>query len=346
MDFRIIVMKIALDLINKNYKSLLKNMPVAPPSFGRNDYSSAVLSLKEPLKADKVEISRSKAKNKPDLLTLSKEEIINAILISSKKSENFIGNGNEAKVYKIDGTNYCVRVPYESKSLKNSDISLAVSEKDKVNHVVARFSNGVTIMKLIDGFSLEGRFSDTFPQAPRNKALLKLPVSAFNKLFKQVCNAKDNDMIFDCSAPNLIINPKEKTITAIDFYEMDPEYPEVVKPLRHMLEAMGDSDDFEFRKRVIGKILLGALEELKPDVKPCLNIGEFKFRDFMDNAQNGGSLCRSQKWAKLKDVLTEVECLKIKEMAGGKVKDMLQYKIDEASELIQVLSSCENSCFV
>lgn len=339
-------MKLLSDTFKIYNKNWTKTVPGSLPSFGRNDISSTTLTLKEPLKADKVEISCSKAKNKSDLLTLSKEEIINAILISSKKSENFIGNGNEAKVYKIDGTNYCVRVPYDSKNLRNSDISLDVSEKDKVNHVVARFSNGVTIMNLIDGFSLEGRFSNTFPQEPRNKALLKLPVSAFNGLFKQVCHAKDNDMIFDCSAPNLIINPKEKTITAIDFYEMDPEYPEQVKPLRHMLEAMGDSDDFEFRKKVIGKILLGALEELKPDVKPCLNIGEFKFRDFMDNAQNGGSLCRSQKWAKLKDVLTDVECLKIKEMAGIDVKDILQYKIDEASELIQVLSSCENSCFV
>ena len=46
-----------------------------------------------------------------DLLDLSEKDIFEKIQ-QSVNYENFLGNGTEAEVYRIKGTDYCVRIPY------------------------------------------------------------------------------------------------------------------------------------------------------------------------------------------------------------------------------------------
>lgn len=323
-------------ITDNKYKNFLKPYRQIFPAFGAKTNAPDSLQMKGPLEHDSVELS-----SKKDLLSLSPAEIKDAVWRSSKEPKNCLGFGAEAQVYKVEGTKYCVKIPYKSKSLKNSDISFSLNEKDRINHVVAKFSNGATLMRYVEGIPVSERITENKISAKDlDKMLLALPVSAFHNLFRQICHAKNNGMIFDCSASNVIMNPKEKTLTAIDFYETDPEYPEDVKPLRYILEALADDDSFILKKKCALKVILGALEDLKPGVVPCLSIGEFRFNDFMEKVQIGNNLKYSQDWSKLKACLADVLCLKIKEIAGVDVKDMQEYKIEEAKSIIDVLSSC------
>ena len=84
-----------------------------------------------------------------DFLELSKEEICKKIQ-ESITPENFIGQGTEAEVYRIKGTNYCVRIPYETISAfsRNQDINKLyynnnILPKEKVNHIKIMLSYGI-----------------------------------------------------------------------------------------------------------------------------------------------------------------------------------------------------------
>ena len=328
-----------LSVMNVN---ALKNPQIFNIAFGQNKLTSVTVpDFKKQLKNDVFERSSAQKTDKNDFLSLSKQEIIDRVLFSVKQRENYIGCGGDARVYKIENTDYCVRLPYKSGDLKNTTLSFDLKEQDRINHTVAKFSNGAAIMKYIEGFTLSKRSSQgKLSQSVVDRALLDLPVSAFHGLFKQVCHAKDNGMIFDCSSTNVILDTKKQALTAIDFYEMLPEEPEDIKPLRFMQASLTEGADFALKKKCALKIILGALEELKPGVKPCMNIGEFGFRDFVDNVQIGNDISPSKEWVILKDVLTDVLCLKIKEIAGCNVNDLLEYKIEEAQTMAQVLSSC------
>lgn len=270
-----------------------------------------------------------------DFLSLGGDAILKRIK-ESLNEKSFIGAGKDAKVYKIIDTDYAVRVPYSvfSNIKKPANINLNLTEQDKVNHVVAKFDNGVTIMKYIEGFSLYGdvRVSKQ-QQTQMDKMLLALPVSVYHNLFKQVCHAKDNGMIFDCDGRNVILNPQMKTLTAIDFYPMNKKNPETVKPLRHIYSAVSTT-----AKGTEGKlaalILKGALKEFQPGVKPCIKSQEISFTDFLAVVQPDIPQVSYRNLQELKEILTDVKALKFKEFLGGNVKEELSSTLKEANEMI------------
>ena len=290
--------------------------------------------------------SRKIRENKPkdtfelsqkEFLKQDKEKIIEAIEASVKNKKNKIGSGCEGVVYRIEGTNYCVKVPYGSQDLKKANMTLKLRPKDKINHVVARFDNGVKIMEFIEGYSAQClRNGKKCSDSSVKKLVLELPVNAFQKLLQQIAYAKKNNMIFDSTLSNVVVNPSQKTMTAIDFYEMQKYMPEDLKVLPAMMEALADDNNVEMRRKCLSKIILAALEELKPGVEPSLSIGDFRFRKFLESEEAIMPEIVKANWHKLKRDLTDIECLKIKEYAGLDITD-------EMNERIKIVQTLLNS---
>ncbi len=275
-----------------------------------------------------------------DLLQLPKKKIFEKIDKSIKNRENFIGSGGEAIVYRIDDTDYCVRLNKDFIKDYKKSFSLKLREEDKINHVVARLGKGSSIMKYIEGYPVLS-FSRSKAQPPSDeiaKMIAELPEAAFNKLFKQICHAKDNQMIFDCNWTNVIVNPKEKTLTAIDFYKMIPDMPETVRPLDYIFASLVHMETtLEQKKKYAGKLLLAALEELKPSVKPCLNPSEFGFGGFIYKLKNSYEVNLGKFEDILVKTLSEIQDIKIKESNGRDVYIELNSKLNMAKALVNQL---------
>lgn len=153
--------------------------------------------------------------NKINFLELPKETIFKRLTKVLQNQNNFLGAGSEAIVYDIPGTNYCFRIPYldtEGYILANwkSNFSTDIIEKEKINHIVANLGQGASIMNKIEGNPISFVNKD-------HKCILDFPSKSYGTIIKQVLKARENNLVFDCSCGNIIINPQNKTITAIDF---------------------------------------------------------------------------------------------------------------------------------
>ena len=164
---------------------------------------------------------------KKDLLESSPETIFSKIAKAIKDKSNFLGSGCEGSVYSIPGTNYCIKLPHagvENKKINyRKFFSLNLTEQDKINHIEAHLGDGAVIMKKINGTTA----SDN-PEIIEN--LIDFPASSFNDFLKQISEAHNNKMFFDAINQNIIINNKNKRITAIDFVpENNYTYNEEIK---------------------------------------------------------------------------------------------------------------------
>lgn len=311
-------------LQNKNTFKTNSAKNLAHVSFG--GISSSKLS---PLAKDTVSLSKP-------FLQKSKEEVFKIIEEAIKDKNNFLGEGGEAKTYLIPNENCCVRILKDYPKAYKTDFSLDLNEEDKVNHVIAKLGNGSTIMKYIEGFPLFPLTRVVNPKTSKeiSEAISTIGADSYNKLLKQVCEAKDIDMIFDCSWTNVILNPKDKTLTAIDFYKMDEKFPEIVRPLRHMYSAIPHNTYAE-KASCCGKIILAGLQEMEAGVKPCLSISEFRFANFIDKVIEDMGKRETKPLEQLKDVLTDIECIKIKEYVGEDVTKELNGKLKVARCLVK-----------
>ena len=276
--------------------------------------------------------------SKKDLLSQSEDIIFAKTAASINNPENYLGSGTEAAVYRIKDTDYCVRVLNKNKNKISKPISFNLTEADKINHVVAKLGNGATIMKFYEGYPSYKTYNSrhTIKQESIDKIVEDLPISAFQKLLKQICYAKDNGMIFDCSWQNVIINPKDKTITAIDFYELNEEFPEEVHPLRYCYASLIYNDAAEEHKKdCLAKLLLAGLEEMKPGVSPIMSPKEFGFCDFINAAYKYKYMTPDKYTKLLKNVFSEIENLKEKENSDINIKSELNGKIKIAESIIK-----------
>lgn len=278
---------------------------------------------------------------KKDILLKGKERIFACIEESIKNKQNRLGAGDDAVVYKLEKQPYCVRLlrhGSDDSCFRNykKSISFDLTEADRINHIVANLGEGCSIMRNIEGYPLiiPPLSNCKIPQKEITDMVYKLPVSAYNKLFKQICHAKKHKMVFDCSGTNIIVNPKDKTLTAIDFYRMDPNSPKTVKPLTFLFDAIPYNTPQQQRKSA-GMLILGALEELKPGIVPSTELSEFKFNDFFDRVERSMPRNLPSEWPKIKDTVTEIVCLKLKESIGMNVKSMQAYKFEEAEKIIK-----------
>lgn len=297
-----------------------------------------------PIKTDLPKISYLKLCNpikdtfefqKKDILSLSKDEILKKIN-HSIKPEYSIGKGSEAEVYKIDGTNYCVRISKKDNPQQLKNLSFDLSQEDKINHIVAKIGAKSSIMKYIEGYPLLLGINKKYDvtQQQVNKLVCNLPSTAFHNLLKQICHAQKYGMTFDHSWTNLIVNPKENTLTAIDFYKDNFADYEEFLPLRKIYVALMH-DTPEEKKKCINLLINGALEEFKPKIKPEININDIHFYDFMQHVERGDIQVRANSWHMLKNTLSEIEKLKSAEQKFNQdVSSQLSGRIKIAQALL------------
>lgn len=282
-----------------------------------------------------------------DLLNCSKEEITARIKETLRDSKmHYLGAGNSAEVFKISQSDYCVRIPYQNFdhtsnvpniiNLKSLKIRFNLSEQDKINHVVGKFKGGC-IMKYIEGTPVLNPTMRKNHINEISKQIEEMPVESFHKLLQQICHAYQHNMMFDCSWNNVIVNPKNKTLTAIDFYNMDG-FHEVSHPFSHIFASLTHSQTTpEQKKNFAGKILTAGLMEVEPEHKPCLDIRDFDYYRFIYKLQEQ-NLIQNPKYTNLLiKLFEEIECLKLRDLQGDDVSKTLNHKIKTVKCLIKQL---------
>lgn len=297
------------------------------------------LALQMPATLNKDTVTFSRGLNVNNFLKLPKKEIIKKAIQARTKS-NFLGAGGEAEVYRIPDTQYCVRFFTKQADLPKS-ISFRLTENDKINHIAAKLGRNSSIMHYIEG---ENCFL-----YKNKKELAMLPTESYHRLFRQVCHAKENNMIFDCDATNIIYNPKDKSLTAIDFYIIDKNYPENVHPLSTIYRALrihntDERFDTQHNKMLAGGLLEAGLKEFEPGVIPCINISDIDFSRLFARFEEFNTETLPVQYKILKTTITDIQCLKLQEIIGENVKQELAHKIKIAKALInQVLYENKNN---
>lgn len=300
--------------ITLNNKFYTHNNSIKPKlSFG--------VRLKPPLKEDTITFCGN-----DDLLNAAPKLIISRIESAIRDKNNCLGEGCEGTVYSIPQTDYCVKIPHSAAHKKKLNFkkffSLQITEEDKINHVKAHLGDGIVLMKKIIGRTLVS-CSDNIDD------LASFPVSSFREFLKQISEAHNKNMFFDAINGNIIINNKNRSITAIDFV---PEnsftcYDDFL-PLRAMYYSLVDlNTDSKNRRLIADKILNAALEELKPGNIPCLDISEFDFGDFISIIDTDYD----------KNVYSKIESLlllKDMEISGKNVKHKLVCLYREIKKLL------------
>jgi len=202
-----------------------------------------------------------------DFLSLADDEVCKLIDESISDKENtFLGSGSEANVYRIKGTKYCVRVPKDVYAY-NRVISRDISAQDLVNHTVLKLPRRISVMPFIEGIHY---FSPGMTKLEVGEIVANLHQTAYNKFFKQLVNAKENDMEFDPVYKNFLADTQKQTITGIDFKPtVDYNYNICAKMFRSLIYSFEST--FELEKRISGKIVSALLNEIRPSV-PCSKI--------------------------------------------------------------------------
>lgn len=237
-----------------------------------------------------------------DLLDLSEKEIRQKAK-DSIISDNFIGQGSDAEVYKIKDTDYCVRVPHISKDDFAYRCSKKILPSDKINHIVAKLGYGASILKYIDGIVPKTYENDEFSRYNLQSKIADMPIKAYSDLLHQIAEALKHEMFFDFSGGNLIVDIPNNKLTAIDFYKMSLDNPRPIKPLTeiyHVLTCYGSLP--EINKKIYDNIVIAGLQELKPKNIPCMNLELF---DFIDLALKRHSYCGQYKKGKISEIIDE-----------------------------------------
>lgn len=213
--------------------------------------------------------------SKNQFLQSSKSEIFKAIDLSIK-DENFLGEGSDAKVYKIPNTEYIVRL---IKNKKNNgfvnykkQLSFSITPRDKINHIVAKLGEGCSLMQHLKGTNLcEYMYSNE---------LAELPQSIYYDLYKKICFAKANGMVFDFAPSNIIYDPNKKTLTPIDFIKKNHLIAGTL-PLSDIFFSFADY--LHLSQQTLNKIFNNLLEIAKKEINskhPINNISKKDITEF------------------------------------------------------------------
>lgn len=286
-----------------------------------------------PLKSDTVSFS---ARN---FLAQPEDEIIAKIIKSVKNEKNCLGVGSEAEVFQVEGTNYCVRLPYgnieDDAELISyfSDFDLNVNDEDKVNHVVARLGNGATLMRKINGCPVVNVGMNTIEAFSSLIRVSQLPQTAYCNLLRQIAEAYKKDMMFDPYGTNVIADTQN--MTAIDFYKKQSSYKDDLSPLRDIYDALVAIKNPPVRaeKNIIKKIYNSALIELAPNNTPCLEPEEFEIYKFTVDLLNDKKI-NDEEFDNLWGAFIKVSKYKELELAGYNASPELEHSIEHAKAVL------------
>lgn len=272
-----------------------------------------------------------------DFLTLPKDQIYEKIE-KSINDKNLLGEGKEAKVYRIEDTNYCVRLCDNEHISRRAILNFSLSEEDKINHVVAHIGNSSSIIKYFYGIDAFAPDIKPIKQQELKSLIKAVPIESFQKLLAQIAHAKEKDMIFDCCGANVIINPKTKDITAIDFYKNSPYEPEVVRPLSSIYSALTTViDDADYKRSCANKILNAGIKEISKPSDLCLPVWEFDFSNLLYKLKQDSLIENNTYYTLMRNIFTDIQRLKGQELRGQDVSIQLNGKLKVIKSLINQL---------
>jgi len=294
----------------------------------KNVSENKSLRMNQGLACDTLSFGNSEFLSKP------KEEIFAQIKKSIEdEHKNLLGSGGEACVYQIDGTDYCVRIP--SKLLQNDlslrTFNLMVSEKDKINHTVAKLNDGITIMPIIKGLVF-----GNCDNAKLLKTMVNMPQRAYNDFLEQICHAYKYGLEFDATWKNVIIDPEKNTITAIDFYSPDGYYRKhFLNEAYHSLAGHKFASS-EYKKICAGRLYLGALDLMGVDRKYTPEIAALS-PDVLSNELKRDKLLENENYYKvLNDKFKVLEELKYEQLRRRNSPNVLK-AVDSQIKVIRAL---------
>lgn len=272
-----------------------------------------------------------------DFTKLSAQQLMQ-IVKNAVKDENMIGWGGSAKVYKIPDTKFCVRVPRSlveritENQLSGKINIVPLTTLDKINHVVTRLSNGVSVMPIIEG---ESCFD-----CSNGSDILSLPQTSFDRLLKQICQAVENDAQMDPSPKNLIYNQKDKSLTAIDFVPFagfgNEPYENMYNILRTIYIFMDDKDN-KISNRLSFIVLNSALKDFEHGSVPVMSMERYNFSKILSKIGITTGVKDIPQFKILKECFSNLVSLKVDELNNKSVEIEQLKNIKLAKALINQL---------
>jgi hypothetical protein len=134
-------------------------------------------------------------------------------------------------------------------------------------------------MKYFDGEIPKWHMHNNHERYKFQEKIAEMPVKSYSGLLHQIADAVDNEMLFDFSGGNLIVDTKDKRLTAIDFFGIT-DNPRPVKPLSEMYSVLTCYGSLQKTgKKIYDKIVDAGLEEFKSGKKPCMDTSLFDFME-------------------------------------------------------------------
>lgn len=248
--------------------------------------------------------------------------------------------GNEADFFIIDKTGYGLRKRMNTKPDLKERINFEITDKDRMNHVVAKIGDDVEILRFIEGkntFVDYGSYDDIpkKKQTALNEKMLNFPSIAYEKLILRLMEAGKHNQLFDEEGRNIIANLSKKRFMPFDFQNYSKSEPIGFNPIVQIhdrLTAYNLKQQIHFLKKLVG----GFVEVVKPEKKlpiPAsrivmgvsdknLRFNELKDEDIYKLYKN--LIALNSEMAELKTIRTEFESL-----PNNENKKLLQNQIDK-----------------
>lgn len=312
-------MRLDFQTYNVNKSSYLKNSQVPMRSFS------------------KMQIDTVSFGNNKDFIHLPVNDIIERV-DQSIKPENFLGKGGEASVYRINDTDYCIRIPLEAPDDYKKGFISELTAFEQVNHGVVKLGENTIIMKRLEGYSMFPRKETGVTRAMVHSMIDDMPVSAYRNVIKQIAEAYEKGAYFDSSGANVIVNPVKKTMTVIDFTACeDCASPRILKSL---FTTLGMNDGIltqAQQKDRANKILSSVIDDFLPGHKPLMRVADYSFSEFIYAVKNQGLISKAYSDVFIK-FLNELKELKYMTMRGVRnIEPQMEFKVKQIKSLIKQL---------
>lgn len=318
-------------------------MKIIPISFYNINSTKATKQQTRTLFAPAYDTVRFKSHN---FLDLPKAEVYKRIQ-ASLNSENFIGQGTEAEVYRIKDTDFCVKIPYEALGFytryKDEDIKKLYFDKninsaDAVNYVKIKLFMGGTVMNYINGVKPKDYIYDMAGRYKFQSDVAQMPIKSYTELIHQISNGLDNEMLFDCSAGNLIVDSSKNKLTAIDFIPIkeNPRDISVLKEIYSVITTNGAEQGTG--KKIFEKIMLAGLNEFMPKQAPCMDVELFDFVELCQKRiQETGAANTNRLIQKVSQQINLIKNMKKTEYMNAIFSKFIGEKIEEVKGLIKYI---------
>ena len=254
-------------------------------------------------------------------------------VLKSRNRNNKIGYGSEGIVYKIPNTNYCVKFFHKIKTKISEKWTRDISEKEKINHILAKFGKKIKIMKYLPGKSLEWDIPDE---------VYDLPQSSYKRLLKQITNANNCGMYFDHMPANIIYNPQKKTLPAIDFYEGTSDDLRCYQPYTQVFECLKTKDKLN-NSKLGNKLLNIALKEFLQPQNSKIYTDRLDITRMITKIRFSQDNPRDENFDKIQKMMMHISITKQHENFGEINKEKLLKQAKQLKELIKSTFPSEKS---